>query len=59
MGQLHSKEIQTTGMMTCKNQSLSRMNWNQTSKDSEEAEEVAEINNNAQTPDQRNIKATA
>ena len=59
MGQLNSKEIQTTGMTKCKNQSLSRMNWNQTPKDSEEEEEVAETNENAQTADQRNIKATA
>ena len=59
MGQLNSKEIQTTGTTTCTNQSLSRMNWNQTPKDSEEVEKVAETNNNAQTADQRNIKATA
>ena len=59
MGQLNLKEIQTTEISKCSNQSLSRKIPNKTSKDSEEVEEVTEINNNAQTPDQRNIKATA
>ena len=53
------KEIQTTVISTYNNQSLGRKILASTSKDSEEEKEEAEIDNNAQTSDQRSIKTNA
>ena len=59
MGQLNQKEIQTTELSTCSNQSLSKKILKETLKNSEEAKEATATKNNAQTLDQRKVKATA